>query len=251
MAGHSHWAGIKHKKGAADAKRGKLFSKLARQIIVAAKAGGGDPDMNLTLRYAIDKAKAANMPKDNIARAIKKGTGEIEGVQFSEIIYEGYASGGVAVMVITLTDSTNRTSSEIRKIFEKAGGNMGQSNCVAYLFDRTGFITVAADAMDEDDLMELALENGADNFETVKDLYEITVPVSDFDALKKAFEDKGIKTETAEITHLPQNTIALDEATARKVLKLIDKLEDHDDVQSIHANFNISDEIFEKLANEG
>jgi YebC/PmpR family DNA-binding regulatory protein len=251
MAGHSHWAGIKHKKGRVDAKRGKLFSKLARQIIVAARAGGGDLDMNLALRYAIDKAKEANMPKDNIARATKKGTGELEGASFSEILYEGYAPGGVAVMAQALTDNTNRTAGEIRKIFEVRGGNLGQSNCVAYLFDRTGFIAISTDADDEDSLMELALKHGAENFETAGELYEITVSVNDFDGLKKAIKEKGITTETAEITYLPKTRVPIDEKAARKVLNLIDNLEDQDDIQNVYSNYDIPDEIFERLAAEG
>ncbi len=250
MAGHSHWAGIKHKKGRVDAKRGRLFSKLARQIIVAARNGGGDPDMNLTLRYAIDKAKEANMPKDNIARAIKKGTGKLEGVSFSEILYEGYAPGGVAVMAQALTDNTNRTAGEMRKMFEVRGGNLGQTNCVAYLFDRKGFIAISTDAADEDSLMELALEHGAENFETAGELYEITASVSDFDGLKKAIEEKGITPETAEITYLPKTRVPIDEGAARKVLKLIDQMEDHDDIQNVYSNYDISDEVFEKLAAE-
>lgn len=248
MAGHSHWAGIKHKKGRLDAKRGKAFSKLARQIIVAAKSGSGDPDMNLTLRYAIDKAKDANMPKDNIERAVKKGTGEIEGITFSEIFYEGYAPGGIAIMAQALTDNNNRTSGEIRKIFDRSGGNLGQTNCVAYLFNRKGFISVSTGAADEDSLMELALEHGADNFNTVGQLYEITVPVSDFENLKKVLIEKGITPETAEITYLPMARIPIDEKTSHKVLKLIDKIEDHDDIQNVYSNYDIPDEVFEKLA---
>jgi len=248
MAGHSHWAGIKHKKGRLDAKRGKAFSKLARQIIVAAKSGSGDPDMNLTLRYAIDKAKDANMPKDNIERAVKKGTGEIEGITFSEIFYEGYAPGGIAIMAQALTDNNNRTSGEIRKIFDRSGGNLGQTNCVAYLFNRKGFISVSTGAADEDSLMELALEHGADNFNTVGQLYEITVPVSDFENLKKVLIEKGITPETAEITYLPMTRIPIDEKTSHKVLKLIDKIEDHDDIQNVYSNYDIPDEVFEKLA---
>ncbi len=250
MAGHSHWAGIKHKKGVTDKKRGKLFSKIARQIIVAAKAGGGDPDMNLTLRYSIDKAKAANMPKDNITRAIKKGTGEIAGVIFQEIMYEGYGAQGVAVLVQVLTDNVNRTAAEVRKIFEKGGGNLGQTNCVAYMFDRKGIITIATENANEEELMELVLENGAENLETVGDHYEITAPVSDFDGLRKAIEAKGLVTDFADMSYIPQNTVPLDAKTAAKVLRLIDNLEDNDDVQTVYANYDISDEIMEKLCAE-
>ncbi|MFH1549542.1 MAG: YebC/PmpR family DNA-binding transcriptional regulator [Planctomycetota bacterium] len=250
MSGHSHWAGIKHKKGRVDAKRGKLFSKLARQIIVAARSGGGDLDMNLALRYAIDNARAANMNKDGIERAIKKGTGESGGESYEEIMYEGYAPSGVAIMAQALTDNHRRTAGEIRKIFEVRGGNLGQSNCVAYLFDRTGFIAISTDADDEDSLMELALEHGAENFETAGELYEITVSVGDFDGLKKAIKEKGITVETAEITYLPKTRVPIDEEAARKVLKFIDNLEDHDDIQNVYSNYDISDEIFARLAAE-
>lgn len=247
MSGHSHWAGIKHKKGATDKKRAKVFSKLARQIIVAAKNGGGDASMNLALRYAIDKAKAANMTKDTIARAIKKGTGELEGASYEEITYEGYAPAGVAVMVQALTDNRNRTAAEIRKIFEKAGGNLGTVNCVSFLFENKGFITVSADAIDEDGLMEIALESGAENFEQSGALYEVTTAVGDFDAVKSALEEKGITTEMCEITYLPTTTVTLDENAARKVLNILDQLEEHDDVQNVYSNYDISEEIFARM----
>jgi YebC/PmpR family DNA-binding regulatory protein len=248
MSGHSHWAGIKHKKGAADAKRGRLFSKLAKQITIAARHGGGDPAMNLSLRYAIDKAKAANMPKDNIERAVKKGTGEIEGAVLEEVRYEGYAPAGVAVMLEVLTDNRNRTSAEIRKIFEKSGGNMGTANCVSFLFENKGLLTVRTDAIDEDTLMEVALESGAENFEKSGDLYEITTTPANFDKVKAALEAKKIPLETSEISFLPTTKITLTENEAKKVLNMIDQLEEQEDVQNVYSNYDIPDEIFTKLA---
>jgi len=248
MSGHSHWAGIKHRKGAADAKRGKLFSKLAKQITIAARHGGGDPAMNLTLRYAIDKAKAANMPKDNIERAVKKGTGEIAGVTLEEVRYEGYAPAGVAVMLEVLTDNRNRTSAEVRKIFEKCGGNLGTANCVSFLFENKGLITVKTSATDEDSLMEIALDSGAENFEKAGELYEITTTSASFDKVKAALDAKKIPTETSEIAYLPTTKVELSEHDARKVLNMLDQLEDHDDVQNIYSNYDIADEILHKIA---
>jgi YebC/PmpR family DNA-binding regulatory protein len=248
MSGHSHWAGIKHRKGAADAKRGKVFSKLAKQITIAARHGGGDPGMNLALRYAIDKAKASNMPKDNIERAVKKGTGEIEGAALEEVRYEGYAPAGVAVILQVVTDNRNRTGAEIRKIFEKGGGNLGTVNCVSFLFENKGLLTVKTDAIEEDTLMEIALDSGAENFEKAGDLYEITTTPANFDTVKAALAAKNIPTETSEIACLPVTKVALDEHDARKVLNLLDQLEEHDDVQNIYSNYDIPDEIFHKLA---
>jgi YebC/PmpR family DNA-binding regulatory protein len=248
MSGHSHWAGIKHRKGAADAKRGKLFSKLAKQITIAARHGGGDPAMNLSLRYAIDRAKASSMPKDNIERALKKGTGEIEGAALEEVRYEGYAPAGVAIIVQVLTDNRNRTSAEIRKIFEKCGGNLGTANCVSFMFENKGLITIKTDVIDEDSLMEVALDAGAENFEKSGDIYEITTTPQNFDKVKTAVEAKKIPTETSEITNLPTTKVTLDENEARKVLNLLDQLEEHDDVQNIYSNYDIPDEIFSKLA---
>jgi YebC/PmpR family DNA-binding regulatory protein len=248
MAGHSHWAGIKHKKAANDAKRGKIWSKIARMIIVAAKAGGGDPAQNLTLRYAIDKAKAANMPKDTIEKAIKKGTGELGAVEYVDVLYEGYAPGGVAVMVEGLTDNRNRTAPEIKKIFEKRGGSMGASGCVSYLFNKKGLITVKADAADEEALMEIALNAGADDFENTGEIYEITCQPETYDALKSALEEKGIPTESAELSMVPDNTIPVNnEDTATKILNLMEDFEDHDDVQEVYANFDIPDDILDKI----
>jgi YebC/PmpR family DNA-binding regulatory protein len=248
MSGHSHWAGIKHKKAANDAKRGKIWSKIARMIIVAAKSGGGDPAQNLTLRYAIDKAKQANMPKDTIEKAIKKGTGDLGGVTYEDVLYEGYAPGGVAIMVDGLTDNRNRTAPEIKKIFEKRGGTLGASGCVNWMFSKKGLITVSIDVIGEDDLMEIALSAGADDMENVGKFYEITCDPEAYDELKSALEEKEIPTEIADISMVPQNTIPINDAeTARKILALMDEFEDHDDIQNIYANFDIPDEIIEKL----
>ena len=248
MAGHSHWAGIKHKKAANDAKRGKIWSKIARVIIMAAKSGGGDPGQNLTLRYAIDKAKGANMPKDTIEKAIKKGTGDVEGVTYEEVLYEGYAPGGIAIMVDGLTDNCNRTAPEIKKIFEKRGGSLGASGCVNWMFSKKGLITVSTDAIGEDDLMEVALSAGADDMENVGSIYEITCEADAYEELKAAIDAKEIPTETAEISMVPQTSVPVNDAeTARKILALMEAFEDHDDIQNVYANFDIPDEIIEKL----
>jgi YebC/PmpR family DNA-binding regulatory protein len=248
MAGHSHWAGIKHKKAANDAKRGKVWSKIARMIIVAAKAGGGDPAQNLTLRYAIDKAKAANMPKDTIEKAIKKGTGELGAIEYVDVLYEGYAPGGVAIMVEGLTDNRNRTAPEIKKIFEKRGGSMGASGCVSYMFKKKGLITVKADAIGEDELMDLALSAGADDMENVGGIFEITCEPESYDDLKAALEKKNVPLESAELSMIPSNTIPVEDAeTARKIMNLIEDFEDHDDVQEVYANFDIPDEVLNQI----
>ncbi len=248
MAGHSHWAGIKHKKAANDAKRGKVWSKIARMIIVAAKNGGGDPSSNLALRYAIDKAKAANMPKDTIEKAVKKGTGEGGAVDFEEVLYEGYAPGGVAVMAEALTDNRNRTGPELKKIFEKRGGSLGTSGCVSYLFSKKGLITVSADAVDENELMELVLAGGAEDMENTGEVYEITCEPSQFEQLKEMISEKGIQTQVAEISMIPQNTVPIADAdTAKKVLALMDDFDEHDDVQNVYANFDIPDDIVANL----
>jgi YebC/PmpR family DNA-binding regulatory protein len=248
MAGHSHWAGIKHKKAANDAKRGKVWSKVARMIIVAAKNGGGDPSANLTLRYAIDKAKAVNMPKDTIEKAIKKGTGELAGASYEEVLYEGYAPGGVAIMIDGLTDNRNRTAPEIKKIFERRGGSLGASGCVNWMFSKKGLITVKTDAIDENELMEIALSEGADDMQTDADMYELTCDVAAYEQLKKALEEKEIPTEVAEISMMPQNHVEVKDADiAKKILGLMDDLEDHDDVQDVYANFDIPDEIIKQV----
>jgi len=247
MSGHSKWKTIKHKKGANDARRGKLWSKLARNIIVAAKSGGGDPAMNLTLRYAIDKAKEANMPNDTIDKAIKRGTGELQGAEYVPALYEGYGPGGVAVIVEALTDNPNRTAPDVKKIFERAGGNLGTANCVSWNFATKGLFTVAAADADEDTLMEIALEAGADDVVRQDDVFEITCEVSAYDAVRKALEEKSIKTQTAEITKIPGTTIKVDAKTGEKVLRMIDAFEDNDDVQQVHSNVDIPEEVLAQL----
>lgn len=247
MSGHSHWAGIKHKKAAIDAKRGKLWSKLARNIIVAAKAGGGDPAANLSLRYAIDKAKEGNMPKDTIEKAIKKGTGELDGVNYEEIVYEGYGINGVAIMCQVLTDNRNRTASELRKIFDSRGGTLGASNCVAWMFSKKGYFSIKEETASEESLMELALEAGADDVKRVDNAFEITCSVESFQPIKEALAAKNIPTEVAEISQVPSTSITLNEESARKILALMEELEDHEDVQNVYANFDIPAEIAAKL----
>ncbi len=249
MSGHSHWAGIKHKKAALDAKRGKVWSKLARAMIVAAKGGGGDPSANLSLRYAIDKAKAANMPKDTIEKAIKKGTGEGGAVNFEEVVYEGYGPSGVAIMVDALTDNRNRTAPEIKRLFEKHGGAMGGTGCVNWIFRKKGLITVSTSKMDEDTLMEIALAAGAEDMQTAGDVYEITCDPTAYDKLKEALKAKNIDTEVAEISMVPQNTVPINDAeTAKKVIAMMEAMEDHDDVQNVYANFDIPQEIMSKIS---
>ena len=249
MSGHSHWAGIKYKKAVNDAKRGKIWSKLARMIIVAAKAGGGDPSANLSLRYAIDKAKAANMPKDTIEKAVKKGTGELGPVNFEEVLYEGYGTGGVAIMVEALTDNRNRTGPEIKKIFEKHGGSLGSSGCVAWIFSQKGLIAINTSNTGEDELMEIVLGAGADDMRTTGDIYEITCQPGAYEKLQEALKEKDIATEVAEISMVPANTVSVnDAATARKIIALMDAFEDHDDVQNVYATFDIPDEIVSRIS---
>ncbi len=239
MAGHSHWAGIKHKKALIDNKRGKVWSKLSRAIIVAAKAGGGDPDTNLRLRYAINDAKAVSMPKDNIERAVKKGTGDLEGGNFDEVLYEGYGPGGVAVLCEILTDNRNRTAPEVKKIFEVAGGKLGATGCVAWMFERKGVVVIDSQQVDEEKLLELAMESGADDVKTAGDKFEVICDLDSFAGVQEALQAANIETEVAELSRLPSDTVDLDVDTARKVLKMIEQLDDHDDVQSVSANFNI------------
>ena len=249
MSGHSHWAGIKHKKAANDAKRGKTWSKVARMIIVAAKNGGGDPAANLALRYAIDKAKAANMPKDTIEKAIKKGTGDLAGVNFEEVLYEGYGPSGVAIMVEALTDNRNRTGPEIKKLFEKHGGSLGTSGCVNWMFSQKGLITVNTGSVDEEQLLEIALGAGASDMQTLGDVYEITCEPGAYEELKKTLQDKEIATEIAEISMVPQTTIDIsNEHTAGRIISLMEAFDDHDDVQNAYANFDIPDDIMNKIS---
>ncbi len=243
MSGHSHWATIKHKKGATDAKRGKLWSKLSRAIIIAARHGGGDPTMNLKLRYAIDKARQVSMPKDNIERAIKRGTGETEGVIFEELTYEGYGPGGVAVLVDVLTDNRNRTSGEVRKIFERAGGKMGSAGAVAYLFDRKGVFSVDAKAVDEDTLMGVILEAGADDLKLQGESYEIVCDPTIFNEVKNALEKASIPTTLAEITQLPKAPTDVDAEAGLKVMRLMEMLDDHDDVQNVYTSMQMTAEL--------
>ena len=256
MAGHSHWAGIKHKKAVIDAKRGKVWSKLSRAIIVAAKMGGADPDTNLKLRYAINDAKAVSMPKDNIERAIKKGAGDLDGDNYEEIIYEGMGPAGTGFMVEILTDNRNRTAPEVRKIFEVCGGNMGVSGCAAWMFDRKGLVVLAADqssedgaskTLDEESLMEIALESGADDVRTQGDLFEVVCEVEAFNDVCAAIDSAGLKTESQSITYLPKDTVDVGADEAKKVLKLMEKLDDHDDVQNVSSNFSIDDSILAQI----
>ena len=241
MAGHSHWAGIKHKKAREDAKRGKIFSKCAKHITIAARKGGGDPDANLNLKYAIDKAKQSNMPRDNIERAIKKGTGELAGGSLEQITYEGYGPNGVAIMVEVLTDNRNRTIGELKKIFERKGGNIGANGCVAWMFDTKGFFTVEEGSITEDDLMELVLESGAEDMDAEGGLFQIISEPQVFDKVKTFLEEKGVPLRGAEITRIPTSTVPLTEKEGGKVLALLEELDDHDDVQAVHANFDLQE----------
>ncbi|MGI5875709.1 MAG: YebC/PmpR family DNA-binding transcriptional regulator [Dethiobacteria bacterium] len=250
MAGHSKWANVKHRKARVDAQKGKIFTKLAREIMIAAKEGGGDPDTNFRLRLAIQKAKEANVPNDNISRAIQKGLGETESLALEEVLYEGYATGGVAVMLDILTDNRNRTASEIRNIFSRNGGSMGETGCVSWLFDRKGYLSIDKKntKLSEDDLMLLALETGAEDFKEEDDSYVITTLPENFEALKEKFLQEKIVLSTAEVTMVPQTTIVVENPEeAAKVLKLLEALEDHDDVQNVYANFDIPEEIMQSL----
>lgn len=249
MSGHSKWSTIKHKKAALDAKRGKAWSKLARAITMAAK-GGGNPDDNPTLRLAVEKAKADNMPKDTIEKAIKKGTGELAGDDLQEVVYEGYGPGGVAVLCKAVTDNRNRTGGEMRKLFERAGGNLGSSNCVAFLFRQKGIIIVEADKAGEDQIMELALEAGAEDVLSSELAHEITCTTETFEAVKRAIVDADIEIASAEISMIADNEVTLDLKSARKVMRLVDALDEHDDVDSVFSNSHIPDDVLELLAKE-
>ena len=246
MSGHNKWSTIKHKKGAADAKRGKVFTKIIKELTVAAKMGGADPDANPRLRTAIDKAKSENMPKDNIERAVKKGSGGLDGVNYEETTYEGYGPGGVAVLVEVMTDNRNRTVSDVRSIFSKCNGNMGEAGCVAWLFDKKGLIVYSKD-IDFDSLFEAALEVGADDVSAEEGQIEVVTDPSTFIEVREALEKAGFKYESAEVTMIPQTMVKLDGKQAESMLKLMDRLEDNDDVQNVYANFDISDEEMEKM----
>jgi YebC/PmpR family DNA-binding regulatory protein len=248
MSGHSKWATIKHKKGAADAKRGKIFTKLIKEVMVAARMGGGNPEGNPRLRAALLAAKAENMPKENIDRAIKKGTGELEGVNYEEMMYEGYGPGGVAVLVDIMTDNRNRAAAEVRHIFSRNNGNLGEAGCVAWMFNQKGSIIFDKKAMPEEELIELALEAGAEDVKDQEDQFEVITSPEDFLNVKAAFDDRELKYELAEITMLPQTTVPIeDPKTAQQLLRLMDALEDSDDVQNVYANFDIPDQIIESL----
>ncbi|KJR97285.1 MAG: transcriptional regulator [Desulfobulbaceae bacterium BRH_c16a] len=249
MSGHSKWSTIKRKKGAIDAKRGKIFTRLIKEITVAARAGGGDPEGNPRLRSAILTAKTENMPKDNIARAIKKGTGEIAGEIYDEIMYEGYGPGGVAVLVECMTDNRNRTVADVRHFFAKSNGNLGESGCVAYMFDKKGLILVDKTKISEDELMEMALEAGAEDVVEEESEFHIYTAPEDFDSIRSTLEERGLNFVDAQVSMIPQNTVEVtDEKVARSLMKLMENLEDHDDVQNVYANFDIDDALMEQLS---
>jgi YebC/PmpR family DNA-binding regulatory protein len=251
MSGHSKWSTIKRKKGAADAKRGALFGKLSKAITVAAREGGGDPDMNPGLGMAVQKAKEGNMPNDNIQRAIDKGTGAgADAAAIERITYEGYAPGGVAVLVEVLTDNRNRAASDVRYVFSKNGGKLGTTGSVSYLFERKGVILIPINEVDEDELMELALEAGAEDVEVSESDYRVVTAPEDFVTVRQNLVEAGVAFENAEITMQPQNSIDLDASTAKQTLRLIDALEENDDVQEVYANFDISDEVMSVVAGE-
>ena len=251
MSGHSKWASIKHKKGAVDAKRGKLFTKLIREVTVAAREGGGDSDANPRLRLAIQRAKDANMPADNIERGIKKGTGELEGVSFENVSFEGYAPGGVAVIVEGLTDNKNRTTSEVRSIFTKRGGNMAGAGSVAFQFDKKGVFMVRRQDASEDELLNIALEAGAEDLTFDEDFFQIICAPQNFDKVRSGLTEKSVKVESGELSMVPKNEIKVeDKETARKALALVEDLEDNDDVQNVYTNFDIPDAVLKEIEEE-
>ena len=247
MSGHSRWSQIKRKKGKTDVQRGKLFSKILREITVAAKNGGGDPKGNLRLKAAMEAARAANMPADNVKRAVQKGTGELPGEQYEEITYEGYGPGGVAILVRTLTDNKNRTGPEIRHVFEKNEGRMGTSGCVAWMFERRGLILVDADKVKEDDLLEKALDAGAADVKLVEKVFEITTAPDEMEAVRQALERQGMPVLEAKVDMVPQSTVRVEGKDAAAVLRLIEALEEQDDVQSVYANYDIADEVIDAI----
>jgi YebC/PmpR family DNA-binding regulatory protein len=248
MSGHSKWSTIKHKKGAADAKRGKLFTKLIKEITVAARMGGGDPNGNPRLRGALDKARGANMPNDTITRAIKKGTGELEGVSYEEILYEGYGPGGVAILVEVLTDNKNRTVAELKHLFSKHNGNMGKPGTVAFKFEKKGQLRFGKDAVSEDRIMEAAMEAGADDYSDDGDAWLVTVDPAAFTAVRDKLEQAGLKATLAEVTTVPKGSVPLTGRDAEVMLKLYNALDDHDDVQNVYADFDIDESVLEQFA---
>ena len=251
MSGHSKWHSIRHKKAREDAKRGKVFTKLIRELTVSARAGGGDPTMNPRLRTAIDRAKAENMPADNIDRAVKKGTGDLEGVRYEEYTYEGYGPGGTAILVEVMTDNKNRCTAEVRHIFSKQNGNLGENGCVAWIFEKKGYLSVPAEGMDEETLMEIVLEAGADDIveDKEEEVFEVYSTLESFQAVKEALDAKGVLYQDADITMIPKNTVRLQGKEAEQSLRLMDALEDNDDVQNVYSNFDISKEVMESLTN--
>jgi len=247
MSGHSHWATIRRKKGAIDAKKGKMFSKCAKLIMSTARTGGGDPDMNTSLRYAIEDARAVNMPKDKIDRAILKGTGELEGASLDDVVYEGYGPAGVALMVEALTDNRNRTAAEIRHMFEGAGGSLGGPGAVAWMFEKKGVISVKLDAAEEDKLLDIILDAGAEDLTKLEDVYEITCDPAAFSGVRQALTGSGVTPETAEMTNVASQNVTPSLDDARKILKLMEALEDHDDVANVSANFEIPAELVAEI----
>ncbi len=247
MSGHSKWANIKHRKAAVDTKRGKVFTKLIRELTVAAKEGEVDPESNPRLRTAIATAKGANMPNDTIDRAIKRGAGDIEGVIYNEIFYEGYGPGGSAVYVRTLTDNKNRTVSEIRRIFTKHGGGLGENGCVAWMFDLRGRIAFPADSVDEDTLFDLVIDAGADDVRTEDSEIVVVAPTEDYETVKRAVSDAGIQYESAEVTMIPQTSVRIEGRDAEHMIRLMEALEDSDDVQNVYANFDIDEQLLEAI----
>jgi YebC/PmpR family DNA-binding regulatory protein len=247
MSGHSKWSSIKHKKAATDQKRGKIFTRFIRELTIAARAGGGDPESNSRLRHAIDGARAANMPSDNIKKAVQRGTGELEGVNYEELSYEGYGPGGVALLVEAMTDNKNRTVSEVRYVFNKYNGNLGEQGCVSWMFTRKGMIIVPQSAIGEDELMEIVLENGAEDMVKEGDNYEISTSTEDFDKVHQALKTKNIAIESAEISKVPSTYIKLEGRPAEQMLKLYDKLEELEDIQNVWANFDIADEVIDQF----
>ena len=246
MSGHSKWSTIKHKKAATDAKRGKIFTRLAREITIAARAGGGDPDVNFGLRLAMDKAKASNMPKENIERAIKRGTGELKGADLAEVMYEGYAPNGVALLVQVLTDNRNRTVADVRRVLTRQGGSLAEAGAVAWQFSRKGYIAIAPDGIDEDTIFEIAVEAGAEDVVFGDDLIEVYADVENFQSVQQALEEAGIKFETAELSMIPKTTMQLEEKQTLQVMAVIDALEELDDTQQVYSNLDISDDILIK-----